>query len=1165
MANTLNSSLESALNEALLSIQPSFSGFKGMPTSFVGLFEEEQMILLQSLLSIINQKKLCGIIVVVCDSQKEIHRWYSLLSQGQKAEWTNIYSLPHFDHWGHARYSNKSSEVFQRLNSLIALQNPTGFSLVLTSRLGIAQYTIDIGTWEKLQLVVNKDDEIDIDDLISSLKSLGYFEDETVINPGTYSLRGGVLDIFSFHYQKPVRIEFFADDIRSIKIFDVDSQMSGEELQFYIISPAHEAVTEEARLKEQAQKLNECLMDQELVTRGERQVYVDCVLNREQIPDVERIQPLLRLSEVPTVDYIRKSIVFDFSTKSGRVRSLEMIEKWELQTSNSSISGLAGLRPEQYFKIELIESRLSQVMLDVGRTEGNHASWASIKYLNLPSDRTKLVAQLKKFCHNDKSVIIATPELKQIDKHLRFLESIHIEAHRLEGGIWQPSLLGNGKIYVGFGWSAIPVEIAHRRLLIIPDFMLSGDSLKNRGFSHTKTSPQSIKSILDNLKKIEPGTLVVHEEHGIGRFLSMSSLVVDQQKTDFMVLEYADGDKVYVPVDRLNKIQKFSDDDEKIRSLDKLKSSAWEKRKSKAKSAIKKLAFRLVEVYAKRKLAERKPYSPTGDIYYQFEEDFPFQETADQIRSISEVQEDLSNSYPMDRLLCGDVGFGKTEVALRAIMRVALDGFQAIVLAPTTVLTQQHFYSFTSRFSSFGIKVGLLNRFVSTKKLKETIEAFNLGTVDVLIGTSKVLSSKIDTSNTGIIIIDEEQRFGVGQKEKLRSLRASIDVLSLSATPIPRSLHMAVLGIKDISILTTPPVERKPVKTFTIGWDVTLIREAILKEVQRGGQVFFVHNRVVDILGIASKLRDIVPDISIRIAHGQMSEKELESTTIDFVDRKFSVLLSTSIIETGIDIPNANTIFINNANGFGLAQLYQMRGRVGRSERQGFAYLITSGNPNPNSEKRLELLAANQDLGAGFQVSSFDLDMRGAGDLLGAEQSGQSYDMGIDLFMEMLDREVRSIQGKEELKDRAEPEIKLGIDAYFAKTFIPSESVRIRIYKRLFTCRTLENVMGVQEELVNRFGSLNEPALAILSIAQIKVLMKAGNMSGLVRKAGSNQLCLKFSKLTKEILQRLERLNQIGLSHCKLESDYSVTISLVSVKDELAFLISTIQQIISES
>ena len=596
--------------------------------------------------------------------------------------------------------------------------------------------------------------------------------------------------------------------------------------------------------------------------------------------------------------------------------------------------------------------------------------------------------------------------------------------------------------------------------------------------------------------EIQRGDYVVHVEHGIGRFLGMRQQEIDGRKVDLLEIEYAEGNKLLVPVENIRCVQKYSGTEAAPPALDKLGSSRWRKRSQKAREDIEKMAGELLELYARREMAVRRSFSPDTSRQAEFEASFLYRETPDQWSAITQVKRDMEREKPMDRLVCGDVGYGKTEVAIRAIFKCIQEGRQAAILVPTTILALQHFNTLRERFADYPIKVDMLSRFKSSKEIKEIIQKIKEGAIQVVVGTHRLLSNDIAFADLGLVVVDEEQRFGVRHKERLKQLRSSVDFLTLTATPIPRTLYMALSGLRDLSVINTAPPDRLPIKTRIIHFEEDQIAEAILRELNRGGQVFFVHNRIHNIHEIVERLQKIVPHARIAIGHGQMDDSSLEDVMMDFIDRKYDILVSTTIIENGLDIPNCNTIIINRADAFGLAQLYQLRGRVGRERRRAYAYLIVPQGQmiTETAAKRLAAIEEFTELGVGFNIALRDMEIRGTGNILGAEQHGTIDQIGFEMYCEMLEEAVRKMRG-EVAAPISEVEIKWKLECTLPPSYIPVESQRIAFYKRIAGLRTQAELKDLTQEMEDRYGDLPAPAQNLLRVSRLRILASSHSIS----------------------------------------------------------------------
>lgn len=1101
-------------------------------------------------------------ILVLGEPYKEVSNLEMVLERNTSASTDQLLALPTTTFWGANRYANQSNLLHQRIRAIYSIHRRLEPGTILASPRSFAQ-TISEPAWvDQLVLRLKKGEERDMDELIEALIDLGYVEAELVNEPGYYAQRGGIIDVFASQLQTPFRLEFFGDTIMSIRPFDATSQRSFAEVEELEVFLALETPPVQSRRRQNVQRLYDELMAQD-IDRHERQGMIDAFQKGYIFPGYHLFQPLFRteartsLFELIAPD----QLVILLQSQDKIIEDYQAFYDELLTYHDEDISAKKpSLHPSFHFltPTEFTES-LSKLPYLVELK--SQAIAAESQYLVSgrsqldPQDRALLATQgedalagFVKFVNKaNYSSIIVVHELDQAARIAHLLE------HQNQAtSIMQKSLLETidqqlepEKVHICQGYLSEWVFLQERQLLIMPDFAIFGANVPRKP---RIKSQRQLQSLLSSFRDLAIGSPVVHIEHGIGRYSGIQTLELSGIKNDFLIIEYACQDKVYVPVDRLNMVQKYSAGDGSSNPpLDRLKSQGWIRRKGKVKKAIRDLADQLLQIQARRKLASRPVFSEPSDLYFQFEVDFPYDETEDQLQAITDVNQDFGRSVPMDRLICGDVGFGKTEVALRAAMRAVLDGWQVVVLAPTTVLSFQHFKTFENRFQKYGVTIGLLNRFVSSKNVKATLERFSKGQLDILIGTHRILSKDVKPKNLGLVIIDEEQRFGVSHKEAIKDLRAGCDVLTLTATPIPRSLHMAMLGLRDISVIMTPPVERLAIKTFVAKFDPLLIKKGVERELQRGGQIFFVHNRVEDILQVRSYLLELMPGVDIRVAHGQMREHELERVMVDFIEGKFPVLLCTTIIESGLDIPNVNTIFVNRAEHFGLAQLYQMRGRVGRSSRQSYAYFLTHAQTLPvDAERRLEILAAHQELGSGFQIANYDLEMRGAGNLLGGEQSGHIADVGLELYTNLLHEEIMRMRDGTVAQTLPDTEIKLAISATIPPDYISSESQRLSLYKSLFSSEQVQEVQQLAKDTEDRFGKMPGQCLRIFKIAEIKILLRAIKASSIVNK-GSGIFEIKFHSLSEAEIATITEVIGKQKAHYQLRPDFSL---LITIKDK---------------
>jgi len=696
-----------------------------------------------------------------------------------------------------------------------------------------------------------------------------------------------------------------------------------------------------------------------------------------------------------------------------------------------------------------------------------------------------------------------------------------------------------GELSAGF-------RLPDERLAVITEEEIFGQRVRRRGLTEARA-----QAILSSLAELKEGDFVVHADHGIGIYRGLLHLQAGTAEGDFLHLEYLDGDKLYLPVERIEKVQKYVGGEGHQPRLDKMGGGAWEKAKLRVRAAVEELARDLLQIYARRQMAEGFRYSSPDQLFREFEAAFPFEETPDQQAAIDEVLADMLGDRPVDRLVCGDVGYGKTEVAIRAAFKAVLDGRQVAVLVPTTVLAGQHLQTFGERLADYPVTVEMVSRFRTPAEQKEILKRTAAGRVDILIGTHRLLQRDVKFKDLGLIIIDEEQRFGVTHKERLKRLRTEVDVITLTATPIPRTLHMSMMGLRDLSVIDTPPVDRLAIRTYVTRFDDDLVREAILRELRRGGQAFFVHNRVQTIEATAEFLRRLVPEAKIAVAHGQMGEGELEKVMLRFVGGESNVLVSTTIIENGLDIPRANTIIIDRADCFGLAQLYQLRGRVGRAKNRAYAYLLIPGEGalTRDARERLRILQELTELGGGFRIASHDLELRGAGDLLGARQAGQIAAVGFEMYAELLEETIQELQGQAR-EDRIDPEIRLGLSAFFPEKYLPDPNQRLVFYKKLAAAETEDELYRFSDELRDRYGELPPPALLLLEMMKLRVFMKKLKVES--AEFDGRNLVFAFHGATPVPPEKILGLLQKAPDTYRFSPDYRLTVKLGRIPGEEA-------------
>ncbi|UCC65955.1 MAG: transcription-repair coupling factor, partial [Deltaproteobacteria bacterium] len=874
-------------------------------------------------------------------------------------------------------------------------------------------------------------EERDRETLVRELISLGYSRVEMVEERGEMSLRGGVMDIYPLDQELPVRIEFFGDQVESIRNFDLETQRSLGQIREAVVTPL--MVEGEGTLFEYLPSRALVLLDSPLETYREADEYW------EQMRRSGREGYFLPPSAVITLIKQRPRV--------------------EMEGWGPTVPGKKA-RP----LITLLASSNEDLKREV-RTAG----------------LTVLAREVKEWLKEKWAVYLTAQTPGQGKRLGELLEDFGVRVVLRDSFPFHP-LRDRGILTIVVGGLKAGFRLPSEGLAVVTEEEIFG--LKRRVGRGKRAQPTPFS----DFEALKPREFVVHVDYGIGIYQGLVRLEGEGVENDYLLIEYEDGDRLYVPVDRLNLVHKYSGTGERSPRLDKLGGISWDRTKKKVKRAVEQVAKELLEIYAVRKAFRGFAFSPRDAYFKEFEAAFEYEETPDQGDAIEGVMEDMEQPKPMDRLICGDVGYGKTEVAVRAAFKGVLDNKQVAVLVPTTVLAQQHYLTFTSRLKDYPVIVESLSRFKPPSKQREIVEQLREGKIDIIIGTHRLLQDDVSFRDLGLLIIDEEHRFGVSHKERLKEMRKLVDCVTLTATPIPRTLQMSLLGIRDLSLINTPPPNRQAIRTSIVNFDQEAIREAIFKEVARGGQVFFVHNRVQDIEGLASMLRGLVPEVRLAVAHGQMRERALEEVMLRFVGGEIDLLVCTSIIESGLDIPNANTIIINHAERFGLADVYQLRGRVGRSAQRAFAHLIIPPLPQLSREaiKRLRAIQELSELGSGFRLAMRDLEIRGAGNLLGHVQSGHIAAVGFELYSSLLEKGIRELKG-EEVKEQVTPEIRLPIEAFIPVEYVADDNQRLMFYKRLSVLDEEEGIEEIKAELQDRFGRLPPPLLNLLEVIRLKI------------------------------------------------------------------------------
>ncbi len=1084
--------------------------------------------------------------LIVCSDQDEAEEVFESLKHLR-----NIYFYPGHNHGIY--------------NSIMASESALLSRWAVLQKLILNSPVIVITTFEAIQILgpdknfflnncfkIKKDDIISPFDLAHKLTQMGYFPSSTIEEPGTFSRRGEIFDIYPISHSA-VRLHYFDDLIEEIFEIDVETQKTNREKTFQevsLIPGPGQLVKEEFASKlrskiPQAQPAfkNKYEARKQLFSRlGEGQLFENYAL----------FIPLFFETPCTLIDFLPSDSKITFLNFDNGLNNFDLFfaaQKEDFENHSKSVETFSILPgPELFFREKLPELSFKRlyvdqlditVNLDAHFSKEIHLHFEKLKaYLNtklqktgpVPDNKFEFIKASLKLLRKELDVrgdLVVSYKTENARQELLYLME---ENHLTDLGERLHFVFG--KLDEGFYY-----KNDHIFVLSEGDFF----SVKKKKTKQIKSTNKDL--FAEQLATLKVNDYVIHRDYGIGIYKGLETISAGDQKSDFLVITYEDNDKVYVPVYKLNLVQKHADSSSGLKVAS-LKSKKFSELKQKARSSVKKLAFDLIKLQAERKLRGGFPFSPPDHLFKEFELSFSFEETPDQEKAIQDVLEDMQGQYPMDRLVCGDVGFGKTEVAMRAAMKAVLDKKQVVLLVPTTVLALQHFHSFKKRFENFPVNIDFVSRFKTAKQKSEILTEVSEGKVDILIGTHAVLSDKVEFHDLGLLIIDEEHRFGVAHKEKLKLMKTGVDVLTMTATPIPRTLQLSFLGIRDLSLIQTAPPRRQAIKTYIIKEDDLTLKSAIEKELSRGGQIYYVHNRVHDIEEHELYLKKLVPKARISVTHGQMNEKELEKRINDFYDHKSDILLATTIIESGIDIPNANTMIIDRADTYGLAQLHQLRGRIGRSDRKAYAYFIVPENRtlSETAQRRLQALQTYAEMGSGFALASSDMEIRGAGDILGGEQSGHIEAIGLEFYMDLLQEAIQEIKGEQKVSTK-NIEIQAPFSAYIPNAYIEDHALRLKYYKRLSNCGELARLEEIISELTDAFGITPKELEALYSILRSRIIFKPLGLR-LIKVSGS-QIGLYFDQ---EILNWNHQLRDKMLNFFinkpkfyKLNPDTSVT------------------------
>ncbi len=1024
-----------------------------------------------------------------------IEAFFEILSPGRGAH-PPLY-LPAMDALPGQGLSPHGDLKQQRASALFRIA-ANAVSLVVAPIESALLRTESASAYRQLALRLKQDEEISMEDLAAHLDSVGYERREPVEMEGEYSIRGGIFDVFPAQAQQPVRIEFFGDAIESMRRFDPESQRSVLKIQECSLLPLEETPRTAALMAE-------------LAARSGAAGQAD----GELFPGWEFAVPLARPRAHSVEALMDRPIVVWDEPESIKAANEKLWKRLE------SLREAAPAPPEQvFFHLgEFLAAQPERREIEIRELGLEGELHVTAKPLDIPS------RQPVPFHNNMKKAVEEARQLAGQGYRIAFFAATQGEVERLADIFAEYALPYQLGIEIHKGSTPdyladrayLAMELASvylvqgrvRRGVILPESRLAlighEDLFEAGGLAVEPPRQRShITVFTPETLDLKPGDYVVHAQHGIGRFIGLRQMPAGDITEDFMLVEYAGESKLYVPLTRLDLIQKYRGAGEAAPVIDKLGGVTWAKTKSKVKSRMRDMAEELLKLYAARKMAEGVAFSPDSNWQREFEDSFEYAATRDQLQAVSEIKRDLETPHPMDRLLCGDVGFGKTEVAMRAAFKVLGDGKQVAVLAPTTVLALQHLESFRRRFQAFPVRIEMLSRFRTPKEIKAVLEDLKAGKVDIVIGTHRILSKDVEFPDLGLLIIDEEQRFGVRHKERLKQLRQTVDVLTMSATPIPRTLHMSLLGLRDMSVIETPPKDRLAVQTVVAKFNPDLIRSAIELELSRGGQVYFVHNRVETIWSRAAMLQELIPQARIAVGHGQMGEAELEKVLLGFMHREADVFVCTTIVENGLDIPLANTIIIENAERYGLGELYQLRGRVGRSNRRAYAYLMVPQDTELTeiARKRLAALKEFSDLGAGFKIAALDLELRGAGNLLGGEQHGHIGSVGYETYLKLLDETARELRG-EPVGPEVHSTLNLGLDIRIPREYIADEQQRLRAYKRIADSGDEEKASSLLAEMADRYGPPPDVVRHLVGFSRLKTMAARAGVESMDRRGGA--------------------------------------------------------------
>jgi len=1028
---------------------------------------------------------------------------------------------------------SSQEKIYARLGALNFLLDDNASGVLVINLSASRLFLPNPNELKSSSLELKVGQEYNFDSLVNFLVKIGYRKESQVFNQGEFSLRGDILDIFDKDSLLPYRLEFFGDEIDGIRVFDPESQTSTENINQILIHPASDILLADEDFLRAQKKLEEALrvcQDSHLKSYLE-EILLD-VKNRQLHPDARKFLSYFYEKKWTILDYLPKHtpIFFDDFQKI-----MERNAQFEMEVATILTEGLQSSKAisnQEYFVNSYQHFRNykpATFFSNFHKGLGNLKFDSLYQFNQYPmqeffSQFPLLKDEIDRYKKSGSTVILQASSLSTLQSLQKNLQEYDIQVEYVnDEEIHKNSVqLIQGNLSQGFNF-------VDQKFVLITEYEIFQKKVKRRVRRQNISNAERLK----DYNELEKGDYVVHNIHGIGRYLGIETIEISGIHRDYVTIQYQNADRVSIPVDQIQLLSKYVASDGKTPKVNKLNDGRFQKTKQKVQHQVEDIADDLIKLYAERSQLEGFSFSSDDKNQFEFDNDFPYVETGDQLRSIQEIKKDMESKQPMDRLLVGDVGFGKTEVAMRAAFKAVNDHKQVAILVPTTVLAQQHYTNFKERFNDFAVNVDVLSRFRTKAEQNETLEGLRKGQVDIIIGTHRLLSQDVEFADLGLIVIDEEQRFGVKHKEKLKELKTKVDVLTLTATPIPRTLHMSMLGIRDLSVIETPPTNRYPVQTYVLESNPTIIRDAILREVDRGGQVYYLYNKVDTIEQKVAELKELVPEASIGFVHGQMSEIRLENTLIDFINGEYDVLVTTTIIETGVDIPNANTLFIENADHMGLSTLYQLRGRVGRSNRIAYAYFMYRPDKTLTevAEKRLEAIKGFTELGSGFKIAMRDLSIRGAGNILGSSQSGFIDSVGFEMYSQLLEEAIAKKQGKEQKRQKSNAEINLQIDAYLPSDYISDERQKIEIYKRIREIDNRVNYEDLQEELIDRFGEYPDVVAYLLEIGLLKSYFDKSFVSLVERR--QQTVIVKFEKMSQQLFLTQDYFEALATTNLK--------------------------------